>query len=153
MTAAHDIRPPALARRGPAGHLFAGAVLVFVLFAAQVVRVGLVSPDLVARVAVRNPSIWDVRVQARPAEGGGWLDLGLIDREQTSTWVDVLDQGARWELAFESRGRTSRIVVAREEVVGDGVILRVPATLLDRLERDGEVPSACPAGRICAARS
>jgi hypothetical protein len=98
-------------------------------------------PAAVDRVDVVNPTPYELSVDVR-SPGGGWVPLGYVARNDTTTVRDVLDAGGRWTFRFQGQGRDGgRAEVTRAQLATDGWRLRVPPQVEGRLRTAGAPPS------------
>jgi hypothetical protein len=119
--------------------LFLGAAVLAVLIVAP----SLAPASLVARLAIDNPTAFDINVDVAGGEGGGWFPLGTIDRETESVLEEVVDPGSTWVFRFSYGGVDGgELAVSRSELRGAGWQLAVPPGVSERLTAAGLVASA-----------
>jgi hypothetical protein len=136
--------PSALLGRRPVVDGIAVAICAVVL--AIVATSGRLEPPAhVHRLSVTNPTDWYATVAARPAGGGGWLNLGRVAPRTTATFTDVLDLGDTWELSFTYAGRVAAGAVVERAVLEDGDwVVTVPDDFAVEASATGLVPSLDP---------
>ncbi|MEA2827257.1 MAG: hypothetical protein QOG43_1696 [Actinomycetota bacterium] len=119
--------------------LFLGAAILAVLIVAP----SLAPASFVARLAIDNPTAFDINVDVANGDGGGWFPLGTLDRETESVLEEVVDPGAMWLFHFSYGGvEGGELAVSRAELRGAGWQLAVPPGVSDRLAAAGLVASA-----------
>ena len=80
--------------------LFLGAAILAVLIVAP----SLARASFVARLAIDNPTAFDINVDVANGDGGGWFPLGTLDRGTESILEEVVDPGAMWVFHFSYGG-------------------------------------------------
>jgi hypothetical protein len=97
----------------------------------------------VARLTFDNPTVYSVNVEVSDGAGGGWLDLGAVERGRSKTVEEVTDQGARWLFRFSYGGvDAGELAVSRADLAGGGWRMSVPEAAGQRLRDAGLAPSA-----------
>jgi hypothetical protein len=88
-------------------------------------------------VRVDNRAALPLQVEAAGADGGR-LALGLAGPRATTTFQEVVDQGATWTFVVSYGGReVLRQTVSRQELAGRGWTVQVPESAAAELERQG----------------
>ncbi len=129
--------PRALPKIGLAAGIAAGLGLLLVC--ASLLRV----PQYVAKLAVINPSVYQVNLEVADAERAGWLDLGAVESESTTTLEETIDQGKQWVFRFSYGGvQAGETTIARSELKANGWKLTIPSEVGERLRDAGVAPSA-----------
>ena len=134
-----ETRPTPLRSPNQAVGLFLGAAVLAVLIVAP----SLAPASYVARLAIDNPTAFDVNVDVADGEGGGWFPLGTLDRERETVLEEVIDPGSTWVFRFSYAGVAGgELTVSRSELRGAGWQLAVPPGVSERLAAAGLVASA-----------
>jgi hypothetical protein len=134
-----ETRPTPLRSPNQALGLFLGAAVLAVLIVAP----SLAPASYVARLAIDNPTAFDVNVDVASGEGGGWFPLGTLDREKESVLEEVVDPGSTWVFRFSYAGvQAGELTVSRSELQGAGWQLAVPPGVSERLRAAGLGASA-----------
>ncbi len=116
------------------------AVVIAVVLAVVFVVVAMaIRPHPTQQLTVTSEIDWQSTVRVRPSGGGGWTDLGVVDRGESVVYLEVPDQGASWEFEFTYAGETADLVVTRDAMSADGWVVKVPADLGDQLAEAGVV--------------
>lgn len=119
-----------------------GAVLVAGLVA---LLFGLFILDPPGRVDVEidNPTVYEMRLEARSDPEDGWMPVAIIDRETTRTINEVLDLGdGTWTFRFSAQGHVAGTIDwTREELEADDWRIQVPSTIEESLRARGAPPS------------
>src|SRR5436305_4243754 len=111
---------PSLDRLRPRRVLVAGLAVVAVAVLAIAVAPWFRTESPVARLTIDNPTVYQVNVEVS-GDGGGWLDLGAVDRQGSKTVEEVTDQGARWVFRFSYGGvDAGEVPVARTDLAAAG---------------------------------
>lgn len=137
---------PALARPSPRTrerHLDIVAMAVAVIAGVAIVTAlsGILADPPRVDLVVDNPTVYDVNVNVRDADGGNRLGLGTVDPGSEKQFRLVIDQGERWLFEFSYGGvRASPIEVSREVVAGGSVV--VPDSVEDEFRAAGLAPPA-----------
>lgn len=98
--------------------------------------------DVVPRVTVENPSSFAVNVNVRPAGDGSRLILATVPPSTSVTNLDVLDQGDEWDFGFSAGGIDGGTLrVSRAQLVDDGWRVRIPESVVQRLQSGTYVPA------------
>jgi hypothetical protein len=133
---------PSLDRLRPRRVLVAVLAVVAVAVLAIAVAPWFRTESPVARLTIDNPTVYQVNVEVS-GDGGGWLDLGAVDRQGSKTAEEVTDQGARWVFRFSYGGvDAGEVAVARTDLAAAGWHVTVPDTVGQRLRDAGLAPSA-----------
>jgi hypothetical protein len=112
-----------------AGVLLVVATAGLLMFGAVVGR----QPAKVPELTIVNPSRWAVHVKVASAEAPGWLLVGSVPRESSSTFRETTDQGERWIVAFAYDGVSVEVPVDRADLEAADWTLTVPDELADEL--------------------
>lgn len=138
---------PVLTRR-PAPARSAGTVLALVFavaagLAAEAMALRAIrSPSFVRQVTVDNPTVYNLEVDVSDGRRG-WVGLGAIAREETQTFLEVIDHGDTWVFRFAYAGVDGgQVTVRREELARSRWRVRVPDEVQARLAAAGLEPSA-----------
>jgi hypothetical protein len=100
-------------------------------------------PAFGPQLRVTNPTVYQVEIDVRGADGGGWLALGGFRRESSRIAYEVLDQGRSWVFRFTYGGISAgEVDLTRAQLQRDGWALTVPPEVADRLRAAGLPPSA-----------
>jgi len=100
------------------------------------------SRSFVDRVVIVNPTLYQLEIDVVGADRSHGVGLGTVEREDSTTFEDVIDQGAEWVFRFESGGYDGgEARITRERLEGDGWQFTVPAEVGRRLEAAGLAPS------------
>ena len=134
-------RPPSARLGGAAIALVVVAVIVGVLFALAGIDVD--ESTTYRRLAVDNPSPYNVNIRVAGAERDGWVDLGSFPREARRTVEEVADQGPQWVLHFSYGGvDAGELVISGERLADERWRVTVPAGVAERLREAGLPRSA-----------
>jgi hypothetical protein len=125
------------------GLAVAGVLAAAALFA--VVQRLAHTPSKVERVTIVNPTPYDLEVEVSGADRSTGLTLGAVDREQTKTIEDVIDQGDQWVFRF-SRGHDAvgDLTLSKDQLGRDHWRVPVPSSVAGRLAAAGAAPSPKP---------
>jgi hypothetical protein len=119
--------------------LFLGAAVLAVLIVAP----SLAPATFVPRLAIDNPTPFDINVDVSGAPGGGWIQLGTVARETEGVLEEVADPGPTWVLRFSYAGVDGgEMTVPRSELRADDWLVTVPAEVSERLSAAGFEASA-----------
>jgi hypothetical protein len=117
--------------------LAVAAVVVTALGAIWLGRAALGGRPGYRTVRVDNRAALPLQVDAAGADGGR-LALGLAGPRATTTFQEVVDQGATWTFVVSYGGReVLRQTVSRQELAGRGWTVQVPESAAAELERQG----------------
>jgi hypothetical protein len=117
--------------------LAVAAVVVTALGAIWLGRAALGGRPGYRTVRVDNRAALPLQVDAAGADGGR-LALGLAGPRATTTFQEVIDQGATWTFVVSYGGReVLRQTVSRQELAGRGWTVQVPESAAAELERQG----------------
>jgi hypothetical protein len=94
---------------------------------------------------VDNRSPWPMSVEVRTDGSGGWIPVGVAPARSGTTFTEVPDPGARWQVRFGYAGVRSVVTTSRGAVAGAGWTIVVPQELVDAL-RTASMPPAPPPG-------
>ena len=118
--------------------LAAIAAVVLAVVAAGLAR----GPAFVDRVDVVNRSPYELLVDIQRGPDEGWVRIGYIDQDASTSVREVLDQGDRWTFRFRAQGREGgRITLSRADLARADWRLDVPAEVEARLRAAGAPPS------------
>jgi hypothetical protein len=120
-----------------------GALLVIVSLAMIGVGLWLVrESSFVDRVAVKNPTGYDLNVDVTSADRDGWLPVTVAAGSGNVTETrDVVDEGDTWIFRFSYAGRPAgELRVPRAELERDKWQISVPSAIADRLGNLGIRP-------------
>lgn len=132
-----DPASPSRTERVPVAVALVGGLIVAVMAA-------LVAPEpaRVDRLTVVNPSPYEMVVDVRGADGGGWLSLGFIEQHTTSALKEVLDQGQAWTFRVKAQGRQGgTFTLTRAHLDTSGWRLTVPPRIVTALREAGAPPN------------
>lgn len=137
---------PVLIRPRPATPVAIGPMALVALAVAflvvAAVRLTAGGPSFVPDLTVVNPTVYKLNVEVQ-GDGRTPLDLGTIRREQTSTFEEVVDQGARWVFRFSYGGVPGgELSVTRAQLEADRWRVTIPGDVGNRLGAAGLQPSA-----------
>ncbi len=133
--------PPSVRHALPKIGLYAclAAALVLMLVGVSLLKL----PEVVPKLTVVNPGVYQVHVEVAGSSRDGWLDLGTVERESTKTIEELIDQGDTWVFRFSYGGvGAGEAVVVRSALEADGWKFTTPVGVADRLRQAGLVPSA-----------
>jgi len=131
-------RPRLDLRALPWNRIVAVVVLVLSLVAVQLLFAG---PTFVT-LTIENPTPYALFVDASGATRGGWTSVTVAGPNTATVQAEVLDEGSTWTFRFTGQGRAgSTLTVTRDELARDGWHVHVPASVQDRLEREGAPPT------------
>lgn len=126
--------PFRLRKVAPAGLAVAIGVVVVLVAISRLLD----SPHLVDRLAVENPTGYDISVEATDGQRRGWVAVGTALRATTSTFEEIIDQGDVWIFRFSAQGADGgELRVSRDQLERDGWHLRIPAEVGHQLEVKG----------------
>jgi hypothetical protein len=142
--ATREIRavPPSRAPgRGLALVLLAAIVLVAGALLMLRVEEHLRGAAKVPAVHVLNPANLLVDVDVSDGSRDGWLPIAIARPREVTTVEDVVDQGDVWRFRFHSTGvEGGEVRVTRAELEAARWRIAIPASVVDRLQRDGARP-------------
>ena len=134
-------RPPSARLGGAAMVLVVVAAIVGVLFALAGIDAG--ESTTYRRLAVDNPSPYNVNIEVAGTDRAGWLDVGSFRREERRTVEEVADQGREWVFRFSYGGvDAGELVISRERLADQRWRITVPAGVAERLREAGLPESA-----------
>ena len=134
-------RPPRATSPAAVATTVVLGLTVVVLFLLAV-RMTADRPSFVAELTVVNPTVYKIDVEVQ-GDGPRRLELGSVRREQSSTYEDVIDQGARWVFRFSYGGVPGgELAVSRAQLEADEWRVVVPGDVGERLRLAGLRPSA-----------
>jgi hypothetical protein len=117
--------------------LFAVVAIAGTLLVAQL----LAAPHFVSRITIENPTGYSMLVEVSGGNGDGWLPLGTIDREGTTSFGEVYDVGSTWQFRVSAQTKTAgTFAVARSTLDRTDWHVRVPAAIGDALRAKGVAP-------------
>ncbi len=116
------------------------AVVVAIVLAVVLIRSVQSGPHFIARVAVVNPTAYDLDVNINGPDGSLTL-LGVAGRQRTTVFTDVADQGAVWFFHFRAQGQDGgSATYPHQDLQAAGWQVTVPAGLAGRLASEGVQP-------------
>jgi len=116
--------------------------LALVVLLVTATRLTTGEPSYVSELTVVNPTAYKINVEVQ-GDGRGRLELGMVRREQTSTFEEVIDQGARWVFRFSYGGVAGgELAVTRAEMEAGQWRITIPGSVGERLSVAGLSPSA-----------
>jgi len=119
--------------------LFLGAAVLAVLIVAP----SLAPATFIPRLAIDNPTPFDVNVDVSGGAGGGWIHLGTVARETEGVLEEVADPGPTWVFRFSYAGVDGgELTVPRSELRTSGWLITVPPEVRERLSTEGFEASA-----------
>ena len=134
-----EARPTPLRTPHQAVGIFLGAAVLAVLIVAP----SLAPASFVSRLAIDNPTVFDLNVDVAGGEGGGWYPLGTLERETENVIEEVVDPGSTWVFRFSYAGIDGgEVAVSRSELRGAGWQLAVPPGVGEQLAAAGLAASA-----------
>jgi len=99
-------------------------------------------PSYVDAITVVNPHQWDAEAEATGTERDGWLGMGMVDRNASRRFEQVIDQGEQWVFRFTYGGVDGgELVVPRTELEASGWKVTVPQQFAERMRAAGVGPS------------
>jgi hypothetical protein len=139
MTTTVTPPPTPLLRRVRPVHLALAVVVV-----ALVVAVTRLAPDpsFIERIALENPTEFDIAVEARGGGGReGAIGLATVRRATTATVEKTPDLGAVWVFRFSAHDvPAGEVRFTRAELERMGWKVRIPDDAAGRLRAQGAVP-------------
>jgi len=141
MTPRTRTRPRSTPLRNPerAIGLFLGAAVLVVLLLAPSLDAGAFVP----RLAVENPTSFDLTIEVADGDRNGWSEVGVVRREAEEVVEEVADPGTTWILRFSYAGyEGGEVTVSRSELGAAGWRLVIPAEVDEALKAAGFLPSA-----------
>jgi hypothetical protein len=131
---------PTARRRGVVLQAIVGGLVLLASFVG-VARVTALPPR-VDELRLVNPHPYHVTVEVAGEDDDGWLAVGTVERDQSETFEDVIDQGPRWRARFSYAGvDADEITISRRDLETDGWRLTIPPTVGERLREAGLQPS------------
>lgn len=96
------------------------------------------SPPLVDRLAVENPTGYDISIEATDGHRRGWVAVGTAQRATTTTFEEIVDRGDVWIFRFSAQGQDGgELRVARHQLDRDRWHVRIPVEVGEQLEMNG----------------
>ena len=118
--------------------LFLGAAMLAVLIVAP----SLAPATFIPRLAIDNPTPFDVNVDVSGG-AGGWIQLGTVARETEGVLEEVADPGPTWVFRFSYAGVDGgELTVPRSELRANRWLVTVPPEVRERLSMEGFEASA-----------
>ena len=100
-------------------------------------------PPRVDRLTMVNPHPYQLNVGVSDARGESQLLVGVVRRNRTAAYEEVIDQGPTWRFRFSYAGvEAGDLVVTRATLQQDRWRVTVPDLVAQRLEDEGLEPSA-----------
>ena len=94
-------------------------------------------PTNVARVTFVNNSDDTIDVAVNDADLSGWINLGPVRPDSTSTVREVVEQGPTWVFRFTGQGvEGGKLVMTRRALVTSRWRVVIPARVIERIGRD-----------------
>ena len=99
-------------------------------------------PSYVDAITVVNPHQWDAEADVTGAGRDGWFGMGSVERTDSHTFEQVIDQGEQWVFRFTYGGVDGgELVVPRTELEASGWKVTVPEQFAERMRAAGVGPS------------
>jgi hypothetical protein len=101
----------------------------------------------VDRVTVRNGTVYDLEVDAAASHHDGWTPAGIALARSDTELREIVDHGDTWVFRFTGQGRDGgEKEVTRAELEANDWVLRVPASVGDRIQATGAPASPSQRG-------
>lgn len=127
--------PPALHRTLHPWHLLVVAVAVALLFAASEL---LKQPTFIDEITVENPTRYDITIHVTDAGRDGWMAVGTGERQSTSTFEEIIDQGEVWIFRFAAQGEDGgELRRSKAELERANWQVKIPMSVSDTLQSNG----------------
>jgi hypothetical protein len=98
----------------------------------------LVPPRAVDHITVRNPTRYDLAIEVAGGEAEGWMALGSVRRDSTTTFREVIDQGDMWVFQLSAQGEDGGTVrISRADLERASWQIDIPASVSDTLQAKG----------------
>ncbi len=95
-------------------------------------------PAFIDRVAIVNPSEYDLDVDVSGGHRDGWMSVTTAHKGSTTQVEEVIDQGAVWVFRFKAAGyEGGELRTEREDLRRAGWSIEVPASVIDHLRQQG----------------
>jgi hypothetical protein len=119
-------------------YVVAGVVAIGVIVLALRVQT---TPRMVRHVVVHNTTPFEVTIQASSTPGGSVTPLGIVPREATETFSDVIDAGPVWYFHVACSGTGAGTMTrTRAELAASGWQITVGPDAEARCRAAGLVP-------------
>ncbi len=141
MTGPTAVRPAGRPTTRP-GTAKGVAAAVVIVAAVAIVFIGLsrllASPPFVDRLTFVNPTEYDLHVEVTDARREGWLAVGTVRKNQTTTMEDTIDQGEVWTFRFAAQGQDGgELRISRMQLERDRWTVHIPAQIGATLREKG----------------
>lgn len=141
MTRPTAVRPAGRPTTGPGiAKGVAAAVVITIAAVAILIPLSKMSapPPFVARLTFVNPTEYHLDVEVTDAERDGWLAVGTVHKNQSTTMDDTIDQGEVWIFRFRAQGQDGgELRVSRAQLERDRWTVQIPAQIGDTLRAQG----------------
>ena len=118
--------------------------LVYALVAVVGLTTSCSDPSFVEKVEIANPYEYDV-IAAVSGDGKAWLSLGVLNRGDEVTRLQVIDLGERWFFRFrypyDDDVEPAVLSLTRSDLAGVAWRVEVPRSLAETLRKRGEPAS------------
>jgi hypothetical protein len=96
-------------------------------------------PSFVDQIAFENPTKYHIRIEVSDGEAGGWMAIGAAaERNTTSTFRQIVDQGEVWLFRFSAQGEDGgELRLTREQLERDQWQVRIPDRVDEELQAAG----------------
>jgi hypothetical protein len=99
-------------------------------------------PSTVDRIAIVNPTAYDLDVDVAGPERDGWLPVAIAEARSERVAEEVIDQGQVWMFRFLHWGDpVGELSLTRAELEETGWRVEVPGEVEERLRQLGRPPS------------
>jgi hypothetical protein len=118
---------------------FLGAAVLSVLLLAPSLGAG----PFVPRLAVDNPTPFDITIELAAGDRSGWTPVGTVRRDSGDVVEEIADPGATWVFRFSYAGMEGgELTVPRSDLRAADWQLVIPMEVGETLTAAGFVPSA-----------
>ena len=143
MSNVTQVRPAGAGSSGPtfrrAGPVLVAGIAIAVAVAA--LDGMLAGPRHVERVTFENTTAYDLAVAVSGEDRDGWLPLGVVRREASTSMRHVVDQGDVWTFRFAAQGEDGgEVRVTRDELAESNWTFTIPADVGGTLQAAGAAP-------------
>lgn len=95
-------------------------------------------PSFVDVLTVQNPTQYDITFAVTGSDREAWLEVGTAQRERTSTFNAIIDQGDVWIFRFLAQGEEGgELVLTRHELERNQWEIRIPHSVSEELQAKG----------------
>lgn len=99
-------------------------------------------PPTVDRIAIANPTEYDLDVEVTDPDREGWLPVAIVEARSEHVAQEVIDQGEVWIFRFLHLGDpVGELSLTRAELERSGWRVEVPEEVEQRLHELGRPPS------------